>query len=112
MNELKEKIYELIIDEENQELVFDNLSYNVQKWPEISFYNEDEELEYQTLGIDNCSIIEINDDFIELIAGDNYQSPHLVRLEMCSGELTATYFEPSDFIVGLDFEEIVDLLQS
>lgn len=112
MNELKEKIYDLIINTDSQELNFDNLSYNVQKWPDISIYNEEEELEYQTLGTENCSIVEINEDFIEIITGDNFQSPHLVRLEICSGELTATYFEPSDFIVGLDYDEVMELIQS
>ncbi len=112
MNELKEKIYEIIIDLENEELTFDNLSYNVQKWPEISIYTEDEELESQILGLENCSIIEINDDYMELIAGDDYQSPHLVRIELCSGELTATYFEPSENIIGLDYDEVMELLQS
>ncbi len=112
MSELKDMVLELIIDTENCELKFDNLSYNVQKWPEISIYNEDEELEYQVLSLENCDIIEINDDYIELIAGGEYQSPHLVRIEVCAGELTATYFEPANFITGLDYDEVLELLQS
>jgi len=113
MNDLKEKLYELIIDEENQELNFDDFSYHVQRWPEITYYNEEEDsMQYETLGTGNCSIIEINDDFIELVTGDEYQTPHLVRIEMCSGELTATYYEPSDFFVGLDFEEVIEKFQS
>lgn len=113
MSELKEKIYELIIDNENQELNFEDLSYNVQRWPEITYYNEeDDSMQYETLGVTNCSIVEINDDYIELITGDEYQTPHLVRIEICSGELTTTYYEPSDFFVGLDFDEVVEILQS
>ena len=112
MQELKEKTYELIIDVENQELTFEDLAYNVQKWPEVTYYDEENNsMNYDILGTDNCSIIEINDDYIELIAGNDYQTPHLVRIELCSGELTATYFEPSEFLIGLDFEEVVEKLQ-
>jgi len=113
MNEFKEKIFELIVDESNQELNFENLSYYIQRWPEITYYNEDDDsMQYETLGTDNCSITEINDDYMELIAGNEYQTPHLVKIELCSGELSATYYEPSDFLVGLDFEEVIDILQS
>ena len=113
MNEFKEKIFEIIIDEVNQELNFDRLAYNVQSWPEVSYYNEDDNnMEYQTLGADNCSIIIIQDDYMEIVAGGDYQRPHLVRIELGEGELTATYFEPSEFLTGMDYEEIVELLQS
>jgi len=113
MNEFKEKIFELIIDEINQELNFENLSYYIQKWPEIHYYNEEEDsMQYETLGTDNCSVIEINDDYMEIVAGNEYQTPHLLRVELCYGELSATYYEPSEFLVGLDFEEIMNILQS
>jgi hypothetical protein len=111
--EFKEKIYELIVDEDNQELNFENLSYYIQKWPEISYYNEEEDsMQYESLGTDNCSIVEIGDDYLELISGNEYQNPHLVRIEMFSGELSATYYKPSDFLIGLDYDEVVQILQS
>ena len=112
MSDFKEKIYELIIDEENQELNFEDFGYNIQKWPEITYYNEEDDcMEYEVLGIENISLIEITDEYIELISGNDYQTPHLVRIELCSGVLTATYFEPSEFLVGLDFEEVLEQLQ-
>ena len=86
--------------------------YNIQKWPEITYYNEEDDcMEYEVLGIENISLIEITDEYIELISGNDYQTPHLVRIELCSGVLTATYFEPSEFLVGLDFEEVLEQLQ-
>ena len=114
MNEFKEKLQELIIDMDNQELIFDDLSSHVQKWPEISFYNEDDNsMEYEALGLENCVIVEISDDFLEVIAGSDYQTPHLVRIEFYSGDLIATYFEPNtDSVSGMDFEEVIHILQS
>jgi len=113
MNELKEKLFEVIIDTNNQELNFDGLNNYVQKWPEIYYYNEeDDRMDYEILGIENCSIIEITDEYVELITGGDYQKPHLVKIEICSGELTATYFEPHDFLYGMDFEEVLEALQS
>ena len=113
MNEFKERIFSIIIDEELQELNFDKFAYNVQSWPEISYYDEDDNnMEYELLGTDNLSIILIDDDFMEIVSGNDYQKPHLVRIEMCSGELTATYFEQSEFLSGMDYEEVIEALQS
>ena len=59
MSDFKEKIYELIIDEENQELNFEDFGYNIQKWPEITYYNEEDDcMEYEVLGIENISLID------------------------------------------------------
>ena len=54
----------------------------------------------------------MDNNYIELITANDYQTPHLVRIELCSNELTSTYYEPSEFLIGLDFEDVVDFLQS
>lgn len=112
MSEFKEQLNELLIDGNDNQINYKNFSNSIHNWPEISFYDsEKEEMHYESLGTDNCEITDIGEDYIELVSCNDYQDPHLVRIEDHGGELTVIYFEPHDFIVGLDFEEILDLLK-
>ncbi len=110
MNDFKEQLYQLLINEQAEEIMYENfkLIYN---WPELSYYDEEaDSTSYEYLNTDNCSIIDICDEYLEAIAGGDIQKPHLVRVELLSGELTVTTYEPHEFLSGMDYDEIVEEL--
>lgn len=110
MNEFKEKIYDLIINIEKSEIIFENflLIYN---WPEISYYDEEtDNRDYHELGVENCSITDLSDNCIVLTCGGDCQEPHMVRIELLSGELAVTSCEPHEFLSGLEYEEVLEEL--
>lgn len=112
MNEFKEKIYDLIIDLSNEEILYENFT-SIYNWPEISYYDEDSDIrDYEALGVDNCSIIDITDYYIELTCGGDCQEPHKVRIELLSEQLTVTSCEPYEFLSGLDYDELICELKS
>lgn len=112
MNEFKEKIYELIIDSENQEINFENLT-TIYNWPDITFYDEDADSSTsEGLDTENSSITDITDDYIEVTCGGDWQDCHLVRIELLDGELSVTSCEAHEFLTGLDYEELIEELNS
>lgn len=112
MTEFQEKIFELIIDENNQEIMYERLTM-IYNWPEISFYDEDNDTsDCQSLGTENCSIIDLTDSYVELTCGDDYQEPHLIRIQLLSGELSVTSCEQHEFLSGMEYDEIIEELNS
>lgn len=112
MNEFKESLYELLIEGNDGEINYNHFANNIPNWPEISFYDEDiQDMHYESLGTDNCAIISIDEDCIELVSGNDYQEPHLIKIEFQNSELTVVYFEPHEFIAGMDYDEIEEALQ-
>ncbi len=112
MNEFKELLYDLLIDDVNQEIWFDKLT-SIYNWPEISYYDEEEDSrDYEPLGVENCSIIDITDDYLEITCGGDTQEPHMVRVTLLDGELSITSCEPHEFLEGIDYEEFLDELTS
>lgn len=112
MNDFKEKINELIINYDNEEIMYENFS-NIYNWPEVSYYDEDSDtIDYQLLGTENCSIIDIAEDYIEITCGGDCQEPHLIRIELLEGELAITTSEPHEFLSGMDYEEVIEELNA
>ena len=111
MNELKEKLYDLIVDYSNEEIMFDNFQL-IFNWPEVSYYDEDtDDTDYQLLGTENCSVIDLSEDYVELTCGGDCQEPHLVRIELLNGELTVTSYEQHEFLSGMEYDEIIEELK-
>ncbi len=111
MNDFKEKIYNLIVDTSKEEINYENFT-RINNWPEISFYDEDtDRTHYEILGTENCSIISITDEYIEIVSGDEWQEPHLMQIELYEDELMVTTNQPHEFLVGMDYDEIVSILE-
>jgi len=112
MNEFKEKINDLIIDYQNEEIMYDNFTI-IYNWPEISYYDEETDFnDYQSLGTENCSITDLTDAYIELTCGGDLQESHLIRIELLDGELAVTSCEPHEFLGGMDYDEVIQELES
>lgn len=111
MNDFKEKINELIVNYNSEEIMYEKFS-NIYNWPEVSYYDEDSDtMDYDLLGTENCSIINITDNYMEVTCGGDCQEPHLVRIELLDGELAVTSSEPHEFLSGMDYEEIIQELK-
>ncbi len=110
MNDFKEKIEELIIDHQEQELNFDRLTL-IYNWPELSYYDEDtDNTKYEYLQTDNCAIITLDENHMTIVCGGDTQEPHMLNIELLSGELAVTTYEPCDIYRGMDYEEVVEIL--
>lgn len=112
MNEFKEKLSDLIIDYQNEEILYGNFAI-IYNWPEISYYDEDNDSnDYQPLGTENCSIIDMTETYIELTCGGDLQESHLIRIELLDGELAVTSYEQHEFLEGMDYDEVIQELGS
>jgi len=112
MNEFKTLLWDLLIDESEGEILYENLS-NIYNWPEINLYDyESENYTSETLDIENCSIIEVNDECLEVVCGGDTQQPHLVKIELINGELVVVSCESHEFLTGYDYDELVNILNS
>lgn len=113
MNEFKEKIMNLIIDLTSQEINYENLT-TIYNWPEITFYDEEDEdnNNSEALDIENCSILSITDEYMEVIAGGDWQQPHIVRIEDINGELAVTSCKSHEFYSGMEYDEIIKELEN
>ena len=111
MNDFKEKINDLIINYQEEEIMYENLAI-IYNWPELSYYDEDTDTtNYEILSTNDCAIIDLTDEYMEVICGGGAQSPHLVRVELLEGELAITAYDPHEFLSGMDYEEIVEELK-